>query len=367
MRKRNLLICLIATVVACMIMTGCVQETSTTQLSNDEATALPQPTPTPTPPPKEGLEAVFGKDEITIALISNADETASELFFQGAQKEAQSLGVTLKTIAAEERFNAEISEMAKNEIDAIITYAAEPQTNYVSLVNATDNGIPVCVFEINKTDIPYNVSHIYYNPDDAISMAFNAALTFPPHDTPVRLILMFESRETEAYAAFEKLFTEGKIFPKEIYIATEDESGAPDEWLTKTLDNYIEGMLDGIFAENAELGIGAVDALEALERTDMEVFGIDLSADVVTCMSNNPDVFAQAVGPNTALAGILSVRIALAALNSDDIISLELTPSLVSAADLNGDISGALAGMDDSLISLYNEDWMDVLRDYYGD
>ena len=367
MHKRNLLICLIATVVACMIMTGCVQETSTTQLSNAEATALPQPTPTPTPTPKEGLEAVFGKDEITIALISNADDTASELFFQGAQKEAQSLGVTLKTVAAADRFNAEISEMAQSEIDGIIAYAAEPQTNYVSLVNATDKSIPVCVFEISKTDVPDNVSHVYYNPDNAIGMAFNAALTYPPHDTPVRLILMFESRETEAYAAFEKLFAEGKIFPKEIYIAAEDESGAPDEWLTKTLDHYIEGMLDGIFAENAELGIGATDALEALERTDMEVFSIGLNSDIVTRMSGNPDVFAQAVGPNTMLSGILSVRITLAALYSGDIVSLELTPSLVSAADLNGDISGALAGMDDSLISLYNEDWMDVLRDYYAD
>lgn len=365
MRRRNL-ISLIVIVVASMIMTGCAQEMST-QLPNAEATALPQPTSTPTPTPKEGLDAVFGKEEITIALISNTDDTSSELFFLGAQKEAQSLGVTLKTIAAAERFNAEISEMAKRDTDAIIAYAAEPQTNYVSLVAVTDQSIPVCIFETKRTEVPDNVSHIYYNPDDAINMAFNAALTFPPHDTPVRLILMFESRETEAYAAFEKLYAEGKIFPKEIYIATEDESGAPNEWLTKTLDNYIEGMLDGIFAENAELGIGAVDTLEALERTDMEVFCTGLTSNVVTRMNSNPDVFAQAVGPNTVLAGILSVRLSLAELNSGDIISLELTPSLVSAADLNGDIIDALAGMDDSMLSLYNEDWMDVLRDYYAD
>ena len=364
--SKKILTVFIAAAMIGMIFTGCIQENNTPPVAEEIVTATAQPTIAPTPVPKVGLDAVFGKEEITIAVISNADETGSELFFYGAQKEAQSLGVNLKTITAENRFDTAVSETAQDGADAIIALLAHPPESYRSLIAASNSGLPICVFDMQKSTVPADFSQVYYNPVGEDALALNAALVYPPHDSPVRLILMFESRETQAYATFETLYAEGKIFPKEIYIAAEDEDAAPDAWLEKRLENYVEGMLDGVFAENAGLAISAVDALETLARTDMEVFGIDLTPEIFSRMGGNPDVFVQTVGPNTVLAGLLCVRASLIAMADGSYSTMELVPSLISAADLS-DTYDTLADTNDSLSTLYNEDWMDSLREYYNE
>jgi hypothetical protein len=195
-------------------------------------------------------------------------------------------------------------------------------------------------------------------------MAFHAALTYPPHDTPVRLILMFESVDSPAYAAYRALYEQGMIFPKELYIAS-DTGKEPGEWLTAVLDSYVAGMLDGVFAENARLAVGAHDALEALGRTDMEVFCPGVTPDVVSRMQKNPAVFAQAAGVNDALAGVLSVRAVLNMLKGEEAITQAFEPVLINAADLGEDALDALSVADSEKAALFNADWMDTLRAYY--
>ena len=57
---------------------------------------------------------------------------------------------------------------------------------------ATDSGVPVCLFEMQPGTVSDGVSQLAYDPDGAEALALDAALVYPPHDTPVRLILMFE-------------------------------------------------------------------------------------------------------------------------------------------------------------------------------
>ena len=162
-----------------------------------------------------------------------------------------------------------------------------------------------------------------------------------------------------------KRYGEGRIFPKEVYIAAEDEENAPGEWLTAVLENYIEGMLDGIYAENADLAAGAFDVLETLGRSDMEVFSAGLTPETIARMEKDPEVFAQAAGLNPVLAGILNVRACLNMCNGGDSVTQELKPSLISAVDLEQGAADALAASDGEMSALFNEDWMDALREYY--
>jgi len=363
---RKSLAIIVTTLVVCLVFTGCIQEQSASTAASETETSTAHPTATPTHAPAVGLDAVFGKEDITITVISNSGETESQLFFKGAQKEAQSMGVTLHTVAAPNNFDAMVSETAQDGTDAMIAYLADPPASYDALA-VSESGLPVCVFEMQKGAVPAGVSHVFYNPDDEVDLAFNAALVYPPHDTPVRLILMFESRETKAYTSYETLFSEGKIFPKEVYIAAEDDGKAPQAWLEKKMENYIEGMLDGVFAENADLAFSAGDAFDALGRTDIEVFGIGVTPDITARMSENPNVFAQTVGPNTVLAGALCVRAALSGLAGGDTISLEIMPGVISAADFEPDMVDALTACDDTQSLLLGEDWMDGLREYYAE
>ena len=124
-------------------------------------------------------------------------------------------------------------------------------------------------------------------------------------------------------------------------------------------------MLDGVFAENTTLALGALDTLDTLGRTDMEVFSVGLTSTVVARMSQNPNVYVQTAGANATLAGVLSVRVSLNALHGGDPVSLTLEPILADAADFGQDAAEALINADETMSALYNESWMDTLRAYH--
>jgi len=343
---------LLAAALICVMLTGCSTETA--------ANSEPSEQPTATPTPKTGIEAVFDKP-IALSIVSNGDETASVLFFEAAVREAQSMGVTVTTKAAGNDFDAALNEAAQ-DADAMIAFLPQPAENATSL---NDLNKPTAVFEANKSRVPEGISHFYYESDGELDMAFDAALTYPPHDTPVRLILIFESADSPAYTAYQKLYDEGKIFPKEIYIASDEELPV-GEWLIEKLNSYVEGMLDAVYAENETLAIKAGDALSVLNRTDMEVFCPGVTEDVLSRMHRDPEVFAQAVGRNDALAGVLCVRATLQMLHGDQAVTHALEPALINAADFGDDTAAAMADMDSDTAAMYNADWMDTLRDYYS-
>ncbi len=341
---------LLTAALMCVMIAGCSVETA----ANEEPSSKPSATPTP----KMGIEAVFDK-QITLALVSNADDAASALFFEAAIAEAESLGVTVTTKATGNEFD--LSEAAQ-DADAVVAFLPQAMGEGTSL-SAIDK--PVAVFEAQNGNVPESISHLYYESDGELDMALNAALTYPPHDTPVRLIMVFESVNSPAYAAYQKLYDEGKIFPKEIYIASDEELGV-DEWLTAKLDGYVEGMVDAVFAEDVSLAVSSCDALFALNRTDMEVFCPGVNNDVITRMQSAPEVVAQAVGRNDALAAVLCVRAALMTLHGEEAVTQAFEPAIINSADLGDDIVGALTASDSEKAVLFNADWMDTLREYYS-
>ncbi len=342
----------LAAAMLCLLLLGCAA-------ARQEQTAAE----IPTPEPKEGIEAVFG-GQVTLAVISNAGEAASALFFNGAQREAESLGIKLTTTAAEDGFDSRVTAAVKDGADAIIAYLPEKAAGYGALQSAAEKGIPVCVFEMQKGDVPAGISHLFYEAGSEADIAMGAALTYPPHDAPVRLILMFESKQSAAYKAYQKLYDEGKIFPKEVYIASEDSAKAPGEWLSSKLGSYEEGMLDGVFAENANLAAGAFDALEELKWPNMELLSAGLTPETLARMEKAPEIFAQAAGANAPLAGVLSVRAALNMLKGGESVTLALEPTLANARDLGQDGANVLAGTGEQA-ALYKADWMDALREDY--
>ncbi len=356
MNTRKLAVLLMA-VLMCIVVAGCQAAPAANEAPS--AAATPTEAPTPSPTPKVGIEAVFDKP-ITLALVSNTDEASSSLFFDAAATEAESMGVTVTTNAAGDGFDAAVAEAAQSA-DAVVAYLPNKVQNYSALESLEK---PAAVYELGKGSVPQGLSYLYYEPDGELDMALNAALVYPPHDTPVRLMLMFKSVDSPAYTAYKSLYDQGKIFPKEIYIASENEKEAR-EWLTGQLDSYVEGMLDAVFAEDTALASNAYDALAALGRTDMEVFCPGVTAGVVTRMQQEPDVFAQGIGQNDALAGMLGVRAALQMLKGGEAVTLAFEPAVINAEGYGIDAS-ALAVMDSEKAVLYNADWMDELRAYYG-
>ena len=355
MNRKKLAAMLMAALI-CVVFMGCSAEPADNE---GPSASTPTTVASPSPTPKVGIEAVFDK-QITLALVSNGNEAASSLFCDAAVREAVSMGVTVTTNAAGDGFDAAVKEAAQSA-DAVAAFLPNTVQGYGALESLDK---PVVVYDMGGDSVPKSMSHLYYQGEDELNMALDAALVYPPHDTPVRLILMFESAESPAYAAYKALYDQGKIFPKEVYIASEAELGA-GEWMTATMDSYVEGMLDAVFAENAELAQGAFDALAALQRTDMEVFCPGLTSGVAARMQQEPDVFAQGVGQDDAMAGMLSVRAALQMLKGGEAVTLAFEPAVINAEGFGTD-AAALAVRDAEKAALYNADWMDGLRTYYS-
>jgi hypothetical protein len=351
---------LLTAVMLCIMLLGCSAEPAGNDSALPGESASVTPAPAPTPAPKEGLEAVFDKAEINIAVVSSGDEAASSLFFEAAKREAESMGLTVTTNAAGSDFDAAVKKAA-GSADMLVAFM--PEEGSASALSGL--GVPVAVFTAGGGSVPQGISHISYDPAKELDMAFNAALSYPPHDAPVRLILMFESEDSAAHAAYQALYDKGMIFPKEKYLAADSESGAGD-WLTGKLDDYVEGMLDAVFAESPAMAAAAGDALAALSRTDMEVFCPGNTPDIVARMQKHPDVFAQAIGRNDALAGMLCVRAAMGMLKGGSAVTQTFEPMVIDAVNIGADSVASLEAMDPEAAALFNESWMDELRAYYS-
>jgi len=349
---------LLTAAMLCIVLLGCSAEPAASSSELPEGTVTVTPAPTPTP--KEGLEAVFDKAEISIALVSNGDEAASSLFFEAATREAEGMGLTVTANAAGSDFDAAVRKAAESA-DMLVAFMSEEGDASV----LSGFGMPTAVFTAGGGSAPQGISHISYDPAKELDMAFSATLAYPPHDAPVRLILMFESEDSAARAMYQALYDQGMIFPKEKYVAADSESSAGD-WLTGKLEDYVEGMLDAVFAENPALAAAAGDALAALSRTDMEVFCPGITPDIVSRMQKTPDVFAKAVGRNDALAGMLCVRAVLNMLKGGEAVTLAFEPMVVDAVNIGADAVASLEAMDPESAALFNESWMDELRAYYS-
>ncbi len=105
----------------------------------------------------------------------------------------------------------------------------------------------------------------------------DALLSFPPHDTPVRLLGLFSSDMSGLKTIWNKRVEEGKIFSKGVHYDSDAEESS-EVWIGRMLEKYVEGMFDGIICETREQAALVAAALEGAARKDrLEVFTLSWS------------------------------------------------------------------------------------------
>ena len=165
----------------------------------------------------------------------------------------------------------------------------------------------------------------------AEAAVLDLAIAYPPHDTPVRLFGLFESRESAACTAWQAAVAEGRVFVKGAYYASEAEESA-EAWMAGRLERYFEGMVDGIYAETAELAVAAAQALLAAGRSDMEIFCTGSSDALLDLMEAHPALVAAAYGVDEAEAGRMCISLAEQMLEGKTPEGASLTAAPVGAA-----------------------------------
>ncbi len=159
---------------------------------------------------------------------------------------------------------------------------------------------------------------ICYTPADATftQELVDAALSYPPHEAPVRLLAAFTDANSELAQAYDASRRAGKIFPVDTWsqIAplptavpsadaedasageTPEESTAPagtlSAWLGTVLEENPPGRLDGILAETSEFAMQIYEVMKQAGRTDFEIFSAQGNSDVANAHTSEPQIMA---------------------------------------------------------------------------
>lgn len=153
--------------------------------------------------------------------------------------------------------------------------------------DAMNAGVPVILVTLPFDNVAGNVDIRMDLPVE--SGIIDAAIAFPPHDTPVRMFGLFSSKEGAAYGTWSEYTSAGKIFSKGVYEAVTSEKDL-DAWLTEKLASYYPGMIDCIFAETAADALTAAEVLEREGRDDMEIFCAEYSDGLYGKMQAAPEL-----------------------------------------------------------------------------
>ena len=276
-------------------------------------TPVPTDTPVPTPAPVvavvaedrnagfwEGLQTFPADDGAFVQRVEGGLEAVPALHFEGAS--------------------------------VILVCLTEPSPDFAPLRQAMERGSHVYVYAANGQQVPEDIPSLTYREAGSAEAALERALTYPPHDTPVRLFGLLANGESAAYRAWAAAAAEGRIFAKAVFYADGGDDFAA--WMDKRLDKTYPGMLDGIYAETAALALAATEALVAAGRTDMEVFSAAVDDAVLAMMLEHPEILVSATGANPIRAGRLLRESAYAQLLGILPASKELLPRTFTAETL---------------------------------
>ena len=185
-------------------------------------------------------------------------------------------------------------------------------------------GFPLFVYAARGQTSAGSNPLLVYDASGAAKSALEAAIAYPPHETPVRLIGLFASETSPGYAVWKEAAANGRVFSKAEFFLNDSELQSASVWFAERLDEFYPGMIDGVYAETGELAIAAVHQLRGRVRDDMEVFACSSDADADLSLSSlMPVIF----GADLYKAGGLCYEGALTLLQGETVESSVLSPS----------------------------------------
>lgn len=214
-------------------------------------------------------------------------------------------------------------------VEALLDFTPDgPAAAIVYLGGAADElprtTLPLYVYAANGQTVPAAIAHLTYRRKGADATALELAIGWPPHETPVRLIGLFTSSSSAAYALWCEAVAAGRVYPKETFFLDDQDMTAASAWLAEQVAAYYPGMLDAVFAETGALAVAALHQELGQGREDFEIFSAGTDSNVLPVLSS---VLPAAVGADEEQAGSLCFAAAAALLAGETANSAELTPT----------------------------------------
>ncbi|QKS73140.1 sugar ABC transporter substrate-binding protein [Paenalkalicoccus suaedae] len=329
----------------------------------------------------EGVPDRFASDEdVTVRVIRKIggdDHTAQ--FLAGVQEEGESLGFDVDVFTANgdtARFHDAIDQAITSQVDGLILSHGDDAATVEAVERAREAGIEVVTFDSIPDLAEIDGVTLTSQDDEALAQL---ALD--------QLVEDFDGEASIAYlwvdgfppmvrrnAVYETILEENPelVEVSRFGVAAEDTSVQTQNAVAALLNQYPEGELDAIFATWDAFAIGAARAIEEAGRSDVKIYGIDVSnADLELIQQENSAwEYTAAVDPK--LVGAVNLRLLAKKLAGEETPeTYDLEATLISREDLAASdepvnmvtLADVVDGWGET--DAFHEDWMTTLKDYH--
>ncbi|MBE2319019.1 sugar ABC transporter substrate-binding protein [Solirubrobacter sp. CPCC 204708] len=311
---------------AVLMLAGCGDNTSST--ASDEGTATPAATEQAAQLPEKFQAGV------EVALVR---QLASGDFFQqwllGAEEQAKALNIDLRISDARNNNDQHATDLQRaidSKPDAIIVDHGLATTVNPLIDDAVKAGIPVVVFDV-ENDNP-EVVEIQQSDEEAgtrigeelvkgIGGEGEVGYVYVPGFAPLDRRNRGWDEVKKANSAIKEVAQFGEV----------SDSTANDTQEQANAVITANPELKAVLAPYDEFAKGVVNALEAANKTDVKVYGADISTPDIGVMTKEGSPWVATIATDPANVGRVAVRAAALKLNGDPIdTDVLVPPSLIT-------------------------------------
>ncbi|MBD2869877.1 sugar ABC transporter substrate-binding protein [Paenibacillus arenilitoris] len=325
--------------------------------------------------------AIAEKDEIKLMVIRKIggdDHTAQ--FLAGAKQEGEALGFKVDTFSANgdtAKFHDAIAQATDGGYDGVVISHGDDPATVEDVQKLTDKGIPVVAFDsvgeltgiegvtLTSQDdealAQYALDQLVKEKGDQAKIVYLWVDGFPPM---VRRNKVYQDTLAK-YPGIKEVERFG--------VASENTSVETQNAVAAMLTKHPKGEIDAIFATWDAFAIGAARALIEAGRTEIKIYGIDVSNADLQVMQEENSPWASTAAVDPKMIGAVNVRLLAkkiageetpstynleAALIDQETLKKSSEPvNMVSLADI---VPGW--GTTDA----FEEDWMKALKEANG-
>lgn len=322
--------------------------------------------------------ALVDKGDIKIKVIRKIggdDHTAQ--FLAGAKQEGESLGFKVDVFSAQGdtlKFHEALEQAANEDIDAVIISHGDDEATVEEVQALRDKGIEVVAFDsIEGLTTIEGVTSTSQNDESLATFALEHLVAETGGEAKI-LYLWVDGfppmvRRNKVYQ--EVLAANPGIVELDRFgVANDNTSVDTQNAVATLLSKYPKGEIDAIFATWDAFAIGAHRALVEADRTEVKIFGIDVSNPDLEAIQeeNSPWVSTAAVDPK--LIGAITVRLAAKKLAGEETpATYNLDANIIKQSDLKAaaepvkmdTLGDVISGWGTS--DAFLEDWMTNLKE----
>lgn len=256
--------------------------------------------------------------EYTVGLsVSTLNNPFFVTLEDGAVEKAEELGMSIETVDAQDDSSKQVNDvedLIQRGVDLILINPTDSSAVSAAIQSANDAGIPVITVD-RDAEGGEVVTHIASDNVAGGEMAGEYLLELVGEGAPVAELEGIPG----ASAARERGEGFHNVAQESLDIATSQPANFDRAEGLTVMENILQSNpdIEGVFAHNDEMALGALEAISAAGRDDIVVVGFDATDDAVASVENGE--LAGTIAQQPTLIGEEAVQAAYSVLNDEEV------------------------------------------------